>query len=349
MQINQNLGKYGQVYVSGSLNQYYGNKKDDKQLQAGYSNSYKGISYGVSYSQQKTGDFLGLDSLGNSNLNQQDTQKSLMFTLSVPLGRGRNSPTLQLNSTHSNDDVNTYNTTLSGVVGESGTLSYALNANYNNQDDLTSMGASVTKQAALATVSANVNKGKDYKQYGANVQGSVIVHSGGVTLAPRLSETYALIEAKGAKGAKVMNGTGSKVDRFGYAVMPSLVPYQYNQVGLDSKYIENNHVELQQSNTQVAPYSGAAVKVKFETKRGYPVLISLAPEVSLPLGAEVLDENNEVVGMVGQGNQLYVRVSKVQGVLRIANAACKIVYDISDVSEQDQLIRLRGVCRNEEA
>ncbi|UOO91299.1 hypothetical protein LVJ82_16690 [Vitreoscilla massiliensis] len=53
--------------------------------------------------------------------------------------------------------------------------------------------------------------------------------------------------------------------------------------------------------------------------------------------------------MVGQGNQLYVRVSKVQGVLRIANAACKIVYDISDVSEQDQLIRLRGVCRNEEA
>ncbi|WP_267886157.1 FimD/PapC C-terminal domain-containing protein [Vitreoscilla massiliensis] len=99
----------------------------------------------------------------------------------------------------------------------------------------------------------------------------------------------------------------------------------------------------------MAPYSGAAVKVKFETKRGYPVLISLAPEVSLPLGAEVLDENNEVVGMVGQGNQLYVRVSKVQGVLRIANAACKIVYDISDVSEQDQLIRLRGVCRNEEA
>ena len=347
LQINQNLGKYGQVYVSGSLNQYYGNKKDDKQLQAGYSNTYKGISYGVSYSQQKTGEILGIDSIGSQNFSREETQKSLMFTLSVPLGNGRNSSTLQMSATHTNDDMNTYNTTLSGMIGDSGTMSYALNANYNNQDDLTSMGASINKQASLATVSASFNKGKDYKQYSANIQGSAIVHSGGVTLAPKLSNTFALIEAKGAKGAQVMNGAGSKVNRFGYAVMPSLVPYQYNQIGLDSKGIKNDHIELLQSSTQVAPYAGAALKIKFDTKQGYPVLISLAPEHALPLGAEVLDENNEVVGMIGQGNQAYVRVNNPQGRLHLANSSCQIAYDLTNVQQQSRLIRVDGVCVNE--
>ena len=92
---------------------------------------------------------------------------------------------------------------------------------------------------------------------------------------------------------------------------------------------------------------GAALKIKFDTKQGYPVLISLAPEHALPLGAEVLDENNEVVGMIGQGNQAYVRVNNPQGRLHLANSSCQIAYDLTNVQQQSRLIRVDGVCVNE--
>jgi outer membrane usher protein len=39
-----------------------------------------------------------------------------------------------------------------------------------------------------------------------NVRGALAVHAGGITLGPYLGDTFALIEAKGAEGARLFNG-----------------------------------------------------------------------------------------------------------------------------------------------
>ncbi len=342
LQINQSLKTWGSLYFSVSLNKYYG-KKDDKQLQAGYSNNYKGMSYSLNYNQQKIGTME--DGPFNGSNQNDKIQKSLILSMSFPFGERRNSPTLEFSAMNNNATKSSYSTSLSGVAGENNSYNYSVNVDHDSQQRQTNIGAHIAKQASLATVSASISKGKNYKQFGGNMQGAMIIHGGGITLAPRLSETFALIEAKGAKGADVLNGAGSRVNRFGFAVVPSIVPYQYNQIGISSQRLADNHVELLESTSQVAPYSGSSLKVKFRTVKGYPILVTVPQTTTLQMGASVFDEQKQSVGTVGQGNQIYARVTKPQGILSIDNSTCQLPYHIEDSQNNQAIIKLQGQCQ----
>jgi len=154
------------------------------------------------------------------------------------------------------------------------------------------------------------------------------------------------VEAKGASGATVSNGMGAQIDPFGYAIVPSLVPYQYNNVSLDGKNIRNNNIELLENTKQIAPYSGSSTKIVFKTQVGYPVLISVKPSNSLALGENVYDKDRNIVGMVGQSNQIYVRVENKKGTLTVGKDedSCQINYSIPEEKEDDKLILLSGQC-----
>ncbi|MEG1654745.1 MAG: fimbria/pilus outer membrane usher protein, partial [Hafnia sp.] len=52
--INQTLGDYGSLYLSGSVMDYYDNQSRNTQLQLGYSNSWKSISYNLAISRQQS-------------------------------------------------------------------------------------------------------------------------------------------------------------------------------------------------------------------------------------------------------------------------------------------------------
>lgn len=101
----------------------------------------------------------------------------------------------------------------------------------------------------------------------------MVAHRGGVTLGPYVGDTFALIEAPGASGARVMDGQGARVDRFGYALAPSLVPYHYNTVALNPEGM-NDKAELEDGQRRVAPYAGATVRLHFNTVRGQALLIT---------------------------------------------------------------------------
>ncbi|XJP25231.1 FimD/PapC C-terminal domain-containing protein [Klebsiella pneumoniae] len=74
-------------------------------------------------------------------------------------------------------------------------------------------------------------------------------------------------------------------------------------------------MEIVSSSTTVVPDSGAAVKVKFVTRTGYPWFahVTLPDGAAPPLGAEVFDDNGRAVGAVGQGGLLYARVPQDHG------------------------------------
>ncbi|CAG9406612.1 fimbria/pilus outer membrane usher protein [Providencia alcalifaciens] len=344
LHINQSLGEWGQVFTSGSINNYYGNRERDTQFQLGYSNTYKNIGYSIVYSQQKVGhvndNYTYSDQRDNSK-----TDKIVMFTVSVPLGGSYDSPMLMLGGTNS-DSNSSYQANLSGIMGEDQTLSYSVNADYDANNRNVSSGIHLTKQFPEATISGSVSKGENYTQGSLSARGAIVAHSGGVTMGPYVSDTFALVEAQGAKGARVINGSGASIDRFGYAIIPSLIPYQYNNVGLDSKEIEDNHVALTENSQKIAPYAGANVKLKFNTSVGYPILISIPQSVSLPLGADVYDVNKQVVGLVGQGNQIYARVEQLNGTLSVAQQLgdCHVTYNIPDDKKALSLILLNETC-----
>lgn len=359
--VNQNLGNFGQLYASASTNDYYNDTQRDTQLQLGYSNNFRDISYNVAVSRQRTVYTSTLYNWDTEETNPTttatrygNTENIATLTVSIPLNIGSKNQYLSMSASRNPKSGNSYQSALSGTLGERNNFNYSVNAGYDDSNfggSSNTWGANVQQQFPNATVNGSYSRGNNYTQYGAGARGAAVIHSQGLTLGPYLGETFGLIEADGAQGAAVRNAQGSRIDGNGFALVPSLTPYNYNTIGLDTKGI-NRNTELKENQGRVVPYAGAAVKVKFETLTGYAVLIQTqtAGDEGLPLGADVYNSKDELVGMVGQGNQIYARVKDQKGSLYVrwgenSSDQCELPYAFDSKETEQDIIHLTGSCR----
>ncbi|WP_459207584.1 fimbria/pilus outer membrane usher protein [Pseudomonas sp. MLB6B] len=359
--VNQSLGDYGNLYLSGSSSDYYDGKSRDTQLQFGYSNTWRQLSYSLAYSRQQTTWYRDterhFDPALPPDLSEQHgstRNNALTLTLSMPLGASSRAPNLtSMVASRSGDSRgSSYQTGLNGTLGQDRSTSYAIAASRDSDAQGSNWNGNLQQQTALATLNAGYSQSDSYRQLNGGLRGAAVVHGGGITLGPYVGDTFALVEAKGASGAAIRGGQGARVDRNGYAVVPSLSAYRYNPIGLDPKGIDED-AELLETERKVAPYAGAAVRVRFKTLTGHPLLIQarLGDGSPLPLGAEVFDDQGVNVGMVGQGSQVYARAQGDQGQLDVRwgerrEDGCRLAYDLTAQasSAQQALRRLRAIC-----
>ncbi|MHA6308590.1 fimbria/pilus outer membrane usher protein [Hafnia paralvei] len=357
--INQSLGDYGSLYLSGSVMDYYDNQSRNTQLQVGYSNSWKNISYNLAISRQQSvyrnqTDMDGSEQ-GRSRSYLGNTENLITLTFSIPLSFGGRDNYISTSLSHADSSGNSGQTSVSGMLDDAGTLNYSVYAGYQQNREsqagsTKNWGANLQKNSAFGTLNGSYSASNDYTQWGVGGRGAAVIHRGGITLGPYLSETFGLVEAKGAKGALVKNGQGARIDSNGYAIVPSLTPYRYNTISLDPKGI-NKHTELKSTQSRVIPYAGAAVKASFDTLSGYGVLIKakINGTEALPMGASVLDDQNNVVGMSGQASLIYARVRERQGILTVKwgdspQEMCRVSYVLPESSEQQELVSVAGQC-----
>ncbi len=340
--LNQNFGQLGNVFLSGSTQDYRDGRSRDTQLQFGYSKTFMyGIGANLSVSRQQMGDY---DDSG-----KMETVTSL--SVSIPLGStDPRAPTLSTSWTHSTNGGDQYQSSVSGMLDEKQTTNYGINVSRDQQYKQTVISGNLQKRLADTTLGLNASQGQGYWQASGNAQGALAVHSGGITLGPYLSDTFALVEAKGAEGAQVFNSQQVTIDGNGYALIPSVTPYRYNRITLDPQNMDGN-AELVDSEKRIAPVAGAASKVVFRTRRGTALLIKshLPDGEVLPLGADVLDDSGNIVGMTGQGGQIYVRSEKTSGRFTVRWGdqpadRCYLPFTISSAEEEQPMVRLTSVC-----
>lgn len=354
--INQSLGNYGNLFINGAIQDYYGNRKRDKQLQASYSKSFSnGLAVNFSVTRSQYGSYnTGVSYLDNYNIYQQynipkKSQTTTMVTLSMPLGYGNNAPSLSTSITKDSESGADFQTSLNGTLGEKQNSSYGVSYSTNDRDHIDTWNASFQTRLPVATASVSAANSDNYWQVSQGLQGSVVLHEGGITLGPYLGETFGIVEAKGAEGAEVIGGQGAKINRFGYAVIPYLAPYRYNNVLLSPEGM-NSYAELVSNQKQVAPYAGAAVKIKFNTTLGYPVLFTFEQtDKDIPMGATVYDVNGKNVGMVGQGKQAYTRLEELNSKLTVRwgdkkSQQCQVDYNLNGQDINQYLIILNVPC-----
>lgn len=322
MTMSQGLpGGWGQLYVSGSMQNYWNKDGKDTQYQIGYSNRYKQFSYGLTAS--RTFSTRGV------------SQTNYLLSFSLPLGRTDevHTPQLRTDLTHDTHGRTGQQVTVSGSGGKDSQFSYGVTAMHANQGAGSSGSLNGNYRSPITSMNGAVSSGKGYRSVSAGLNGTVVAHTGGVTFSPYTSDTIALIEAKGAEGAMVSSYPGVRIDSNGYALAPYLNPYQMNDVSIDPKDMSDD-VELTYTTQKVAPYSGAVVKMKYDTKRGTLILINVTRQESpVPFGAEVIDKNGNVVGSVGQGEQLFARVRDDDGMLVVkwgddASAQCRVKFKV---------------------
>jgi len=327
---NQALGSRSTFYISGSAQDYWGKAGgSDVQFQVGLNSAFKRLSYSL-YVQRSQATFD----------RKKDTQIGLSFT--IPLGKQRSSikrnvfDSLSASLSRGSNKDSTVQMDMSGGTSGRRNINYGINASRIDGGDnkTTSIGTYATYRSPIGTYSANASAGNQIKQAGINANGAVLIHRGGVTLSPPLGLAFALIEAKGAKGGEVQNGQGATIDRFGYAVVPSLRPYRVNTVSLSPQGLSQD-VELGNSSVEVVPRLHSMVLVKINTTQGRPI-IAMTEDTNgkaLPIGTELLDETGKTVGMVGQAGMAFVRGVEGAGKMTAQwgtgeNDQCALPYSI---------------------
>ncbi|HBX3958193.1 TPA: fimbrial biogenesis outer membrane usher protein, partial [Klebsiella pneumoniae subsp. pneumoniae] len=230
-----------------------------------------------------------------------------------------------------------------GSAGEKNAFSYGLTASYDmprENPNEASVAANGSLRTDYAYLNASASAGRHQQQYSLGASGALVAHQGGMTATPELGETFAIVEAPGAVGARVANRLGQPINRQGFTIIPYLDPFTANWLDLDPQGL-NDHVEIVSSSTTVVPDSGAAVKVKFVTRTGYAWFahVTLPDGAAPPLGAEVFDDNGRAVGAVGQGGLLYARVPQDHGSVSVvwgerSGQRCRLAYAIRDDAVQ---------------
>ncbi len=291
--------KYGSVYVSASQNNYWNSSKDFVQYSIGYSNNWKRLGYSLNLSQSPT------------NLEFGAKEKKVYLSLSLPLEWGRKRTQVYSNIQHADSygKPTSVNLGISGTLGDSNQLNYGLTSNNNWSDAQSQSSVSMNMnynlpQIQLGTV---LGRGTDQTQYGLSARGAVVLHKYGLTAANNISDTFAIVHAKDAKGAEITNAWGAKIDRYGNAIYSNLSPYEVNNISVDSNDLPID-INLKSNQAEIIPRRFSSTMIEFKTIKTSNILLNVQVNngQKIPIGVRALDTKGKVIGMFGQANQLFV-------------------------------------------
>ncbi|MCA8276709.1 fimbrial biogenesis outer membrane usher protein [Burkholderia sp. AU30280] len=347
LNVSQQIGRSGNLYANGSALSYWAGGGQSLSFTLGYSTQWRDATVTASVQRVRNLSARVPSSGGDAG----STLVSL--NVSVPLGRNiRRAPIFSTLMTHDSSNGISATASLAGRFGERNDGSYSLSSSYDGNNRASSGSFGVGYQRPAVSLSASLGIGRDYQQASVSATGGLVLHPGGLTPAPALSETIGIVHAPNARGALVAN-TSARVDRFGYAIVPSLIPYQLNKIDIDPKDVPED-VELKTVSHSVAPRSGSIVMLSYDTLKARALLIDAQTDDGrpLPFAARALDAGTgEALGVVGQGSRLFVRSAADDGRIRVewgtrTDQQCVIDYAVPAAQRSGSgYVTLSGVCR----
>lgn len=347
--MGQRLWDNARLSLSGSLYDYWDDRPTAKQFAVTFMHPMRYFTYSIT-AQREFNNF-------------EKAVNTILFSVSIPLGRQiyRQPAFSSIYTTLSHDTTNStaFHINASGSQGKQNELNYSIGtsaAKYRHGQSQETVSGNINYRTPLGnyglTASADNHAAR---QFSLSASGSVVAHRGGVTLGPQLGELpFAIIEAKGASGAKIMNGYGTQVDRNGYAIMPSLTPYRENSISI-SGYEELKNVDILESQHIVIPRANSSLYVKMRTIVGAPVMLTIRDETGayLPISTRILDENGKEKSIVGQGGMAFLRgwdaaKEKLYAQGRNEKTICSITADNKAINKlkasKDNVTTLEAVC-----
>ena len=299
--LSLNMGSYGGLYANARRQTQWNQSAAPEQYSLGYTLFRNGVFFSATMDRSSAG-FTG------------STVDTVRMSVSVPLDVGSNKGWLAGSASQTTSYGVAQTLSYNGNT-EDNSLSYSLSQ--SGQDGQGSYGGALGYQHPYGFAGLSLSTGNNFSQSGVGLSGSVVAHRGGLTLAPPVGDTFAIVEVPNGQGARV-NGSNAQVNASGYGVVPYLSPYGFNDVALN---LENAPMDLEvdTASQRVAPLDGSIVLLRFKANRGRPLLLQLALDKGgkLPLGASVLDEQDQEVGQVGQASKAVVRVKADAGKLTV--------------------------------
>ncbi|MBC3954225.1 fimbria/pilus outer membrane usher protein [Pseudomonas triticifolii] len=300
--IHQRVGTRSSVSLTLSQQDYWNSNREQRQFQFNVNTQHAGITYNL-YASQSLSD-------GRS----RDNSRQVGLSVSMPLDLGHSSNVTF--DVQNSGNRQSQRASLSGSLDDN-RLSYRTSlSNDNGQQQ--SAGVAIGYQTAFGGIGAGLTQGTDYRSASVTANGAVLLHGDGIELGPNLGDTIALVQVPETSDVGIMNATGVKTDRRGYALVPYLRPYRYNQIALQTNDL-GPEVEIDNGSTQVLPARGAVVKATFAARKVTRLIIHARTRDGqpLPFGAQVSDAQGNLMGISGQGGQIVLSTDMQPQILDI--------------------------------
>lgn len=328
MTVNQHIAG-ASLYATFIRQNYWNTSAYDRTIQTGFNTTWNRVSVGVFYQNSR------------SNYGYSDNSVNLNVSVPINIFGPDHESTVNFNASNSKQSGSGYSAGMSGTLLDDNRMNYFVQSGHTQHGGDTSL-VNLGYLGSMGNVDLGYSYNNNYQQTSLNVSGGVVAHSGGVTLSQPLQNTFVVVKAKGAQGVRLENQPGVAIDRFGYAVLTSAMPYRHNRVALRTSDIGNG-LEIPLAAKDIVPTERAIGRVTFETHLGQSLLIhAKLADGSVPvIGANIFGQNGEHVGVVGTRGEAYV--SGVQSGDRLqmkwgddADASCSLTVPELPAIQADQ-------------
>ncbi|MFH8136206.1 fimbria/pilus outer membrane usher protein [Pantoea osteomyelitidis] len=303
LNLGQRLWDKARLNFSASLYDYWDDRPAAKQFAVTFMHPLRYFSYSIT-AQREFNRF-------------EKAVNTVLLSVSIPLGRQMHSQpafsSIYTSLVHDTTNSTAFNINASGSQGEQNELNYSVGtsaAKYRHGKSQETVSGNINYRTPIGNYSMTASADNHAaRQFSLAASGSAVAHRGGITLGPQVGEApFAIVEAKGAAGAKLLNGYGTQFDWNGYAIMPSLTPYRENSVSV-SNFSESNNVDILESQHMVVPRAGSSLYVKMKTIVGAPVMLTIRDEKGtyLPISTRLFDKDGVEKSIVGQSGMAFLR------------------------------------------
>lgn len=329
---SQRIGERSTLSLNGGQVRYWDSAQQHNDLQLRFQTSIGRANLSLSAMRLQLGD------------GRQDSRYAA--TLSIPLGSAPRAPRLSTQLAHSaRGELGQLG--LNGTLGTDQQLSYSLSTS-ETREGAGSADAYASYRGGHGTITAAYSRSGDYNAFNASAAGSVALHRGGINFGAPVGDGFVLVQADGARGARIGYGSDARIGRNGYALLPHVSPYRWNQIELDPSGLPMD-VELLQTSQRIAPTAGSIVRVAFNAKRERTLFIDATDALGqpLPFAARIEDDAGRGWGAVGQGGVIQLRGAPEQGQLIVdpdGPHRCRLEYTTPDAPDAYGLSWSQAVC-----
>lgn len=296
LSVNQSLGEIGSINLSAYEQKYWAGASKSRTITGGYSTSIGSVSLNANLT---------------NNRYKDSTDRIYSLSMSIPLDVlfGRKMSNQRVFYSYSDGGKDKYSrTSLSGSLLKENNLFYTVSQSTSNSSNKDSSSLNATYTGSKGTLNAGYSyDSRKNKRMNLGLNGSIGFFSGGMFAGRTLSNTSAnaIIVAPGAENIKIMNKTSIYTDSSGFAVVPNLGNYRWNNLTIDTTNLPDN-LDITNNTKRVTPTRGAFVRVDYDVRKGEKLYATFSYQGSpLPLGT-IIDKDMATESIVGQNGEAYI-------------------------------------------
>lgn len=342
--ISQGIGDFGSLTASAYIQRYWRSNTEDRTLHLGFNSNYKAVSWGVAW-------------FYSDSTSARKADRVTSFNFSVPFSAFLSDSTINYSMNESNDGDVSQQVSLSGSALQDNKLHYNLQQGHDSQGKNVNSYGSLDYRGNRGSVNVGIGHDQHSRQFNYGLSGGIVAHAHGMTLSQPLGDTFAIVRVPDTANVGVQSNTNVYTDSRGYAIVPTLSPYQENAIELETDTLPDN-VDVALDGRTMIPTRGAIVMADYATQVGNRVLFNLTYQNAFPpfgaTGMVVLAGKNKksnTSGIVAEKGELYLSGVPEKGVVVVRwqengeKKSCRAPFLLPPASLVNPIKLISAVCQ----